>query len=88
MSYARESKKAFIQHQTELFAHELYLNHKHYKNRNENIDLLLNTFLNAGWFLEDKERQRLKKNAIKIAREKYNINIMDFYIDKAKLKQS
>ena len=71
MSYNKEWKTAFIQNQTELFAFMLYLNAKY--NKKEDIETLLNSLLNSGWHIGDRQRKALLKNAKKIANEKYGL---------------
>ena len=73
MTYYRESKGFFIEKQAELFAHELYLNNKYYQNRNEDIDRLMNAFLNKGWFLSENERKRLLKKAVAVTEKEYDL---------------
>ena len=61
----------FIEKQAELFAYIIYLNNKH--NRNYNIEVLLNSSLNSGWYLDDKEQKALLRNAMTIAERQYGL---------------
>jgi len=74
MGYNNKAKKAFIKCQTKLFAYELYLNYKYFKQR-DNPERLLNDFLSSNWYLTDKEQKKLFKDAVIIANKKYNLNI-------------
>jgi len=71
MSYNKECKNAFIQNQTDLLAFMLYLNDKY--NKKEDVEMLLNSQLNSGWHISDRQQKTLIKNAEKIAKEKYEL---------------
>ena len=73
--YNKESRKAYIKQNTEGFAHELYLLDKHKAKQDVNITIQLHEYLDCGWGLTDKEERTMIKNAIKIAKERYNLNI-------------
>jgi len=73
MSYNKEWKIAFIKKQTELFAYILYLNNKYDKECN--IEMLLNSMLDSGWKLSDKQRATLLKNAFEIAEKQFGLKV-------------
>lgn len=75
MSYNRDSKRIFIEKNTELLAEEIYLHKKYLKEHCESIEIILNTMINAGWLLNNNEKKIMMKKAVQLVNQKYNLKI-------------
>ena len=75
MNYIKESRKAYLERNIEGFAYELYLLNK-YQNKNDvTIKVHLREFLETGFILTDSEETRIIELAIKMAEERFGIEI-------------
>jgi len=75
MSYIKELKKAYINNQIQLFAHELFISHKYNKNKDCSLEIHFFSFRNAWPGLSEKEEKRIFNSAIKLTNKKYKLNI-------------